>query len=248
MLKLSVIIPSYNDAEMLGQCLTALTSQTVRAWEVVVVDNGSTDNTSEVARSFGARVIYEPIKGIPSATAAGFDAASGDILGRLDADSVPQSDWCERVVSAFSENPDIAAITGTADFYGGRKFINWMGRNVYINGYLWSAKWALGHPPIFGSNCALSRSTWERISSRVHRDIRTVHDDLDISIALHPDMEVLVDNDLRVAVSARPFGSARGLARRLWWVYTTARVNWKEESLIERRRRHRAGRERANHG
>jgi len=241
-LKLSVIIPSYNDAEMLSTCLSALASQTVRAWEVVVVDNNSTDNTAEVARSFGARVVFEPLRGIPSATAAGFDAARGDVFGRLDADSVPQPDWCERVIEAFTENPHLAAITGSADFYGGRKLTNWIGRNIYINGYLWSAEWALGHPPIFGSNCALSRSTWERISSQVHRDIRTVHDDLDISIALHPEMEVLVDNDLRVAVSARPFDSARGLGRRLWWAYTTVRVNWREESLIDRRRRHRVGR------
>ena len=240
---LSVVIPSYNDAEMLRQCLTALDEQSLAPFEVVVVDNGSTDDTADVARSFGARVVYEPVKGIPSATAAGFDAARGDILGRLDADSVPNSQWCERVIHAFTENPTIAAITGTADFYGGRKLTNWMGRNVYINGYLWSVEWALGHPPIFGSNCALSRSAWERIRSQVHRDIRNVHDDLDISIAFQPDMEVLVDKNLVVAVSARPFGSARGFARRLWWVYTTVRVNWREESLIDRRRRHRVGKD-----
>ena len=237
-----MIIPSYNDAEMLRQCLTALGQQSVAPDEVVVVDNGSTDDTAAVARSFGARVVFEPVRGIPSATAAGFDAADGDILGRLDADSVPQQDWCERVLGAFTENPGIAAITGTADFYGGRKLTNWVGRNVYINGYLWSAKLALGHPPIFGSNCALSRDAWQRLCSRVHRDIRKVHDDLDISIAFEPDMEVLIDKDLRVSVSARPFGSPRGLARRLWWVYTTVRVHWREESLIDRRRRHRLSR------
>ena len=239
MLRLSVIIPAYNDAEMLERCLSALVEQTRLPDEVVVVDNGSTDNTAAVARSFGAVVIFEPVKGIPSATAAGFDAARSEILGRLDADSIPSNDWCERVVDAFENNEHIAAITGTADFYGGRKFTNWMGRNVYINGYLWSAEIALGHPPIFGSNCALSQSAWRRIRELVHRDIRTVHDDLDISIQFEPDMEVLVDNDLRVSVSARPFQSARGLARRLWWVYTTVRVNWREESLIQRRRRHR---------
>ncbi|NBX23632.1 MAG: glycosyltransferase, partial [Microbacteriaceae bacterium] len=61
MVTISVIIPSLNDAVLLDQCLSALRSQTRLPDEIVVVDNGSTDNTADVAKSFGARVVEEPV-------------------------------------------------------------------------------------------------------------------------------------------------------------------------------------------
>lgn len=242
MVRLSVVIPSHNDAEMLERCLEALSRQTRPADEVIVVDNASTDHTAEVGTRFGARVVVEPRKGVTSATAAGFDAATCEVIGRLDADSVPASDWCQRVCELFEDNPQLAAATANTDFYGGRPWMRWVGRNLYIGGYLWAADWALGHPPVFGSNCALSRRTWERIRELIPRDKIFLHDDLAISIVMEPDMEIVVDKRLRVIVSARPFDSARGLARRVWWAYKTVRFHWRDESLIKRRRRHRSGR------
>ena len=241
---LAVVIPSHNDAEMLERCLVALSRQTRPADEIIVVNNASTDATVDVARRFGATVVDEPRKGVTSATAAGFDAARADIIGRLDADSIPAEDWCERLVEIFDENPDLAAATANTDFYGGRRWMRWVGRNVYIGGYLWAADWALGHPPVFGSNCALSYETWQRIREAIPRDKIYIHDDLIISILIEPDMPIVVDDRLRVTVSARPFKSARGIARRVWWAYKTVRVQWDEESLITRRRRHRAGKAR----
>ena len=54
---ISVVIPVYNDAALLRRCLEALAAQTRRADEIVVVDNGSTDDSAEVARRGGARVV-----------------------------------------------------------------------------------------------------------------------------------------------------------------------------------------------
>ena len=101
---ISVIVPSLNDADYLAVCLDALAKQTRRADEVIVVDNGSTDATAEVARAAGARVVDQPVRGIWPATAAGFDAASGDVLARLDADSVPAPDWLAEVERRMSRS------------------------------------------------------------------------------------------------------------------------------------------------
>ena len=93
----SVVIPARNDAEMLATCLTALAQQTglpdsVEV-EIVVVDNGSSDATAQVAHDGGARVISEPVPGIPQAASAGYDAARGELIARIDADSVCPPGW-----------------------------------------------------------------------------------------------------------------------------------------------------------
>src|SRR5688572_29893593 len=116
---ISVIVPCLNDAGFLGACLDALALQTRPADEIVVVDNGSTDATAAVARSAGARVVDEPMRGIWPATAAGFDAASGDLLARLDADSVPAPDWLAEVERRMAAADRPTAVTGSGQFYGG---------------------------------------------------------------------------------------------------------------------------------
>lgn len=235
MTRVSVVIPALNDSTMLAVCLRALEAQTRVADEIVVVDNGSTDDTAEVARAAGARVVPEPVRGIFPATATGFDAASGDLLARLDADSVPPSDWLERVVSEFEANPALAALSGPGDFYGSSRFVHWIAETLYIGGYIWFVGWLLGHPPLFGSNLALRASTWQRLRATVHRSMREIHDDLDLAIHVEPDMVVVFDKTLRVGVSARPFESLSGLGRRVSWAFSTLALNSRERSFSHRR-------------
>ena len=232
---ISVVIPALNDAVMLAACLDALEMQTHPAGEIVVVDNGSTDNTAEVARRGGARVVAEPRRGIMPATAAGFDAAEGDILARLDADSVPPPDWLKRVEAAFAADPRLTALTGPGDFYGSNRLVHWMGKTFYIGGYFWFMKFMLGHPPLFGSNLALRADAWKRLRLTVHRNLRELHDDLDLAYHLEPDMLVSYDPTLRVGISARPFSSWAGFGRRLSWAYKTIRLNTRWGSWAQRR-------------
>lgn len=238
MTSISVVIPALNDAAMLTECLAALAVQSRPADEIIVVDNGSTDATAAVARAGGARVVDEPTPGIFPATAAGFDAAVGDILARLDADSVPPADWLARVEATMT-GTDVTALTGPGEFYGGSKFTHWFGRTFYIGGYFWFMTLMLGHAPLFGSNLALRADAWQRMRGTVHRDRRDVHDDLDIAFHLQPGMTVRYDPTLRVGISSRPFGSWSGFARRIRWAFGTLALNWREEGPLERRARRR---------
>ncbi len=229
------MIPALNDAPMLEACLRALNSQTRRADEVIVVDNGSTDATADVARAAGARVIAEPLRGIFPATAAGFDAAAGDLLARLDADSVPPADWLERIVAAFESDAALDLLSGPGDFYGSNRVIHWAAEHLYIGGYMWFVGALLGHDCLFGSNLALRASAWRRLRTTVHRSMREIHDDLDLTINLAPDMGVRFDRSLRVGVSARPFESLSGLGRRVRWAFSTLALNSREKPFSERR-------------
>ncbi|MBM3717283.1 MAG: glycosyltransferase family 2 protein, partial [Actinobacteria bacterium] len=96
----SVVIPVRDDAEHLRRCLDALTTQTRRADEIVVVDNGSRDDSADVARAAGARVVLCAEPGIPAAAATGYDAARSDLILRLDADSIPEPTWIASTVTA----------------------------------------------------------------------------------------------------------------------------------------------------
>lgn len=227
---ISVVVPVYNDADFLATCLRALSQQRRRADEIIVVDNASTDATAAIARAAGVRLVTEPVRGIWPAAAAGYDAATGDVVARLDADSVPPVDWLERIEARFTEQPDTMVYTGPGDFYNCGPVAGWVGSHIYLGGYfLWMGLW-LGHYPMFGSNFAMRREVWTRNRGAVRRSSPNVHDDLDFSMHLGPDEPVSLDRTLRVAISARPFETPRGLARRIRWAGHTLFSGWPDFS------------------
>ncbi|WP_341393087.1 glycosyltransferase family A protein [Arthrobacter sp. G119Y2] len=242
---ISVVIPSRNDAPMLAACLAALGRQTRPPDEVVVVDNGSTDDTAAVCSAAGVCRISLDVPGITGATAAGFDAATGRILARLDADSVPPPDWLERVERLLAAAGPLTAVTGPGDFYGANRLICWIARNIYIGGYIRVVGLLLGHPPLFGSNFAMPADMWAALRGRVHRDRPELHDDLELSYQIRADMSVVYDPRLRVGVSARPFYSWQGLGSRVVRAYQTFDVDFRAEPpgpRLRERYRMRAGR------
>ncbi len=227
---LTVVVPALDDAEALRECLAALARQTQPPEEVIVVDNGSTDDTALVAESAGARVLREPRRGIAIAAATGFDAATGELLARLDADSVPADDWAERLRDLLDSR--LAAATGPASFYGGSAARRWVGKRLYLPFYFRVVGAALGHPPVFGSNFGMTREVWERVGRHVHRT-PDVHDDFDLSFLLTPPIRVRYERGLEVRISARQL-TAGSFARHVVRAITTIARNL-------RRPRRRAG-------
>src|ERR1700712_1609580 len=178
MSSISVVIPARNDAEMLQTCLAALAAQTRQADEIIVVDNGSSNHTATVARAAGARVVTQPVKGILRATATGFDAATSQIVARIDADSIPPRHWLARIAAAFTADPELTGLSGPGEYYGGNRFVRWAGQTFYLGGYLYVMPLLLGRPPLFGSNFALDRAAWLEIRPHVHIGSERIHDDL----------------------------------------------------------------------
>jgi len=110
---ISVIVPAYNAEDTLGACLEALLDQTIAKseYEVIVVDDGSTDRTQEVASNYGVRLLSQPNQGPGAARNLGAHHARGDILLFTDADCVPARDWIERIVAPLAD-PEIAGVKG----------------------------------------------------------------------------------------------------------------------------------------
>ncbi|SFS02499.1 Glycosyl transferase family 2 [Microbacterium sp. cf046] len=235
--RVTVVIPCRNDAEFLRQCLAALAAQTHPADRVIVIDNGSTDASAEVARSLHAEVFAEEQIGIWPAAARGYDEALGDtdIIARLDADSRPHPDWIARLVRAFVADPNLGVLTGGAEFYGAGPVVSYLGEHWYIGGgHFWVRKW-LGIPLVYGSNFAMRARVWERVRKQVDRTNAKIHDDLDLTIRLRSTDGVRYDPELRMPVSARPLVTQRGLWRRVWRVVPTFAASWPEGASWKRR-------------
>lgn len=231
--RVSVVIPARDDAGALERCLTLLARQTVPPWEVVVVDNASTDDTAGVARRHGARVVHEPCPGIPPAAATGYDAARGDLIARLDADSRPGPDWVEQVVASMAR-PGRDAVTGTGWFYDLPRPLGRPAAVLYLGAYYLLTHLALGHTPLWGSSMAMRRTTWEQVRDHVHRHDPEVHDDMDLAFAMGPARRIRLEPRLDVGVSARSLRGTRQLRRRFARANRTLELNWRTSPPWER--------------
>ncbi len=200
-MKISIVIPVYNEAEQLGACLAAIAGQIVAPYEVIVVDNNSTDNTVAVAGAYDfVSVLYEPRQGVVHARTRGFDAARGDIIARIDADSLLPADWVDSVQAVFADRT-VDAVSGVALYYNVvaaplfnaidlffRRRLSWQLRDRV---YLW------------GANMAIRRQAWQRVKPALcHRG--GMHEDYDIAIHLQElGGKVTFDERLRASVSSR---------------------------------------------
>lgn len=112
-LRFSVVVPAHDEAADLGAALDALLAQDLdAAYEVLVVDNGSTDGTAEVARARGVRVVAEPRLGVCQARQSGVEAARGEVVASTDADSVVPRDWLSRIDATLRADPRLVAVAG----------------------------------------------------------------------------------------------------------------------------------------
>lgn len=240
---ISVVIPAYNEEELLPACLEALLRQTRHAEEIIVVDNNSTDKTVDTARSYGVKVVSERQQGIMPAVYTGMSASTGDIIARCDADSVVPSDWLERVEDTLRSNPEAAGVTGIGRFYGTGRVRASFAQGWYMYAYFLLVGSALANWPLFGSNCAIRRKAWCEIENSLHRNRTDIHDDMEISIHIPATQPILFRPSLAVKISARAL-RVSNMKRRHACGWRTLTLHWPAASPW-RRWRARLGLERS---
>ncbi|MFH1382849.1 MAG: glycosyltransferase [Chloroflexota bacterium] len=110
---ISIVIPAFNEEELLPECLRSLKTQDYTGdYEIIVVDNASTDNTSKIASEHGTKVVFCATRGVVYARQAGASVASGEIIVQVDADTIYPPDWLIRIAAHFSTHSS-AALAGT---------------------------------------------------------------------------------------------------------------------------------------
>ncbi len=107
--RVSVVVCSRNGARTIADCLEGLRSVRYPDFEVIVVDDGSTDDTATIARRYGAHVIQTPNCGLSSARNTGLEAATGEVVAYLDDDAWPDPDWLVHLTTALSQDGCAAA-------------------------------------------------------------------------------------------------------------------------------------------
>lgn len=223
----SVVVPVRDDARALDVCLSLLARQTVAPLEIVVVDNASSDESAAVAHRWGAVVVGESRVGIPAAAAAGYDAAKGDVIARLDADSRPGPRWVQTVVERMAADPGLDALTGTGRFYDAPRGLRTALSLGYLGPYYVFAHLALGHTSLWGSSMAMRASTWQAVRHEAVRDDPEVHDDFDLAFRFGPRRRIRLVHRWQVGVSARSLHGRRQRRRRLDRAWRTLRLNWR---------------------
>lgn len=224
-LSISVVIPAYNEQDLLPACLESLRIQTRVPDEIIIVDNNSNDKTAQIARNFGAKVVKETKQGIMPAVYTGISASRSEVIARCDADSIVPVDWLERIEKTLQDNPNAAGLTGPGRFYNTGSVRATFAQGWYMYSYFLLVGSALANWPVFGSNCAIRRSAWQAIESQLHRDRTDIHDDMEISAHLSPMQPIIFKPSLIVGISARALRIG-DMQRRYKYGWNTLSAHW----------------------
>jgi glycosyltransferase involved in cell wall biosynthesis len=113
----SVIIPVYNNEKYLGEAIESVLGQTYRSFELIVVNDGSTDNSAAIAKSYASqlRYYYQDNSGVGAALNRGVELSRGNFLSFLDADDIWKKDKLMHQIETFDNNPDVDMIFGQVE-------------------------------------------------------------------------------------------------------------------------------------
>ncbi|MCB7130407.1 MAG: glycosyltransferase, partial [Candidatus Brocadiales bacterium] len=128
---ISVIVPALNEEQNIRECLVSLLKMDYppERLEVLVVDNGSTDRTAEIVKSFPVCYLHEEKRGCPTARNAAIRASRGDIIASTDSDCIASQLWLRELVKAFDED-GVGGVAGEVVAYPPRTPTEWYAAKV----------------------------------------------------------------------------------------------------------------------
>ncbi|MFC9908104.1 bifunctional polysaccharide deacetylase/glycosyltransferase family 2 protein [Streptomyces sp. NPDC059862] len=233
----SVIVPAYNEKECIANTLRSL-AQSTHPIEIIVVDDGSTDGTSEIARSAAhelgmtnVRVIRQENAGKPAALNNGVRSASHDIVVMMDGDTVFEADTVRQLVQPFAD-PGVGAVAGNAKVGNRNTVIGAWQHIEYVMGFNLDRRMydlLRCMPTIPGAIGAFRRGAVLEVGG-MSED--TLAEDTDITIAMHRAGWRVVYQE-----HAKAWTEAPGSLKQLWsqryrWSYGTMQALWKHRRSL----------------
>ncbi len=200
---LSIVIPAYNEEKYIGACLNSLEKQTYKNFEIIIVDNASTDDTAKIVTSRNAkniRLVHEPKKGIAHARKKGFAEAKNEIIISTDADCAFPKNWLKKIATHF-KNKKIITVYGP----GILQYESPSQRAISKYAFLLFLKLndLLNKKNICGFNFAVRKSAYEK--SEKFDTTLSMAEDVILGLSLKKQGKILLDTSLEVYVSPRRF-------------------------------------------
>ncbi len=231
-MRISVIIPVFNEEKHLEQCLESLLNQEEKAFEIIVVNNNSTDKSAEIASKFPIKILHQLVKGIIPTRNAGFNAAKGDIIARCDADTIIPTDWTKRIRENF-ENNSFDGLSGSANFHD----ISFLNKSTFWHNiiFFYCSRLILGHHVLYGPNMAITKKIWGKVKNETCTDDMKVHEDVDLAMHISKYGKIKFDTKLVVSTSSRrlrtqPYSFFIEYPSR--WIYTM--IIYKHPHLLKK--------------
>lgn len=228
-MKVSVVIPVYNEEKYIKKCLDSLLKQVEKPDEIIVVDNNSTDKTIEMVKKYkNIKIIKETIQGMTPARNAGFSQAKYEIIVKCDADSTLSADWIKNIKNDFSHGSSIVAVSMPIKLND----IGLVGKSTipfYI--YMFIPTLMTGFYYLIGPGYAIKKTVWNKIKDEICLDDKKVHEDIDLSFHLKKHGEIYHDGKNAV------FSSARRIVNNPFsffgeYIYRFFKMYWNHRHLI----------------
>lgn len=203
---ISVIIPAFNEEKEIGRCLESIIKQTAEEpLEIIVVNNGSTDNTARVVREFLSLapiiLLDEPRKGRGAARATGFAAAKGDILFSTDADTACPPNWAAEMIKPLRTGRGVA-VCGTSKItdnsWLSNLIFNWL--QPFTSRLI---RLLLGHHWLCGFSFAITADAYKK-SGGIRPDLNAM-EDVELSFRVSRLGKIVFLSNIPVDFSGRRF-------------------------------------------
>jgi len=196
---ISVIVPVYNGSKTISHCLESISKSSYANFECIVVDDRSSDNSVEIAESFGVRVIrLDAQKGAAHARNQGSKIAQGDILLFIDSDVTIPPDLLDKVARTFKKNPEISALFGSYDDQPGSPNFISQYKNLFHH-YIHQT--SRQEASTFWSGCgAVKREVFDAVSGFDHDNYSSASiEDIEMGSRLRKmGFQILLEKDIQV--------------------------------------------------
>jgi glycosyltransferase involved in cell wall biosynthesis len=158
-LTISVIVPCFNHAQFLDDCIASILSQTYKTWECVIVNDGSTDDTEAVGKAWEAKdtrikYYHQNNSGLSSARNFGIVRSSGEYILPLDADDKISASYLQEAIGAFQTDPDLKIVYCRAEFFG-EKLGEWLLPDFSLH--------RLAHENMIFCSAVFRKKEWTRV-------------------------------------------------------------------------------------
>ncbi len=229
--KVTLYIPCYNSAEFIGSCLDAVMKQTYPIDEILIIDDGSTDDTVKFASRYNVKIIkHGKNRGLASARNTAFNEARNEFIASLDADCVADIDWLEHLMECFKDGN----IVGVGGKLIEKHFVSVADRwRIAHMSQHWGNDFILNPHFLYGSNNVYKKASVQSIGLYDEK-LKNNNEDVDISLRFYANKFKLAYNPQAIAQHLKQ-DTVGSLLRSYWHWTRSAHINIYNKFNIKRR-------------